>query len=288
MLKKKTLLLTIALFAASAGLWAQQNDSLTFAKAKWDTKKVAKGIVWKQYHFKDAEKIFGAEEFVNVIEVDQKKAKKRFAFYHKPENLSRTSNAAIEKDAVVAINGTFYNMRPPYNSVCFFKVDGRIIYARKGNMADRENGTVLIDGKGRLSLSAVDGTEDKWEEKQDAPSMMSSGPMLVDGSKRIELSKSSFNTLRHPRTAIATDGNKVYLITVDGRSKGNSLGVNLNELASMLIWLGAEKGLNLDGGGSTTMYVKGEPENGIVNRPSDNQKFDNKGERRVANSILLL
>ena len=39
---------------------------------------------------------------------------------------------------------------------------------------------------------------------------------------------------------------------------------------------------------STTMYVKGEPENGIVNRPSDNQKFDNKGERRVANSILLL
>ena len=105
MLKKKTLLLTIALFAASAGLWAQQNDSLTFAKAKWDTKKVAKGIVWKQYHFKDAEKIFGAEEFVNVIEIDQKKAKKRFAFYHKPENLSRTSNAAIEKDAVVAIYG---------------------------------------------------------------------------------------------------------------------------------------------------------------------------------------
>ena len=77
MLKKKTLLLTIALFAASAGLWAQQNDSLTFAKAKWDTKKVAKGIVWKQYHFKDAEKIFGAEEFVNVIEIDQKKAKKQ-------------------------------------------------------------------------------------------------------------------------------------------------------------------------------------------------------------------
>ena len=71
MLKKKTLLLTIALFAASAGLWAQQNDSLTFAKAKWDTKKVAKGIVWKQYHFKDAEKIFGAEEFVNVIEIDK-------------------------------------------------------------------------------------------------------------------------------------------------------------------------------------------------------------------------
>ena len=57
----------------------------------------------------------------------------------------------------------------------------------------------------------------------------------------------------------------------------------------MLIWLGAEKGLNLDGGGSTTMYVKGEPENGVVNRPSDNREYvDNKGERRVANSILLL
>lgn len=288
MLKKKTLLLTIALFTASAGLWAQQSDSITFVKAKWDVKKVAKGIVWKQYHFKGSEKIFGAEEFVNVIEIDQKKAKKHFAFYHKPGDRSRTSDAAIEKDAVVAVNGTFYNTRPPYNSVCFFKVDGNIVYARKGNMAARENGTILVDTKGRLSLSAVDDTVDNWEEKQDAPSMMSSGPMLVDGSKRIELTKAAFNTLRHPRTAIATDGNKVFLITVDGRSKDNSLGVNLNELASIIVWLGGEKGLNLDGGGSTTMYVKGEPENGIVNRPCDNQKFDRKGERRVSNSILLL
>ena len=42
---------------------------------------------------------------------------------------------------------------------------------------------------------------------------------------------------------------------------------------------------NLDGGGSSTLWIK---ESGVLNHPSDNGKFDNKGERRVANSIIIL
>lgn len=75
-------------------------------------------------------------------------------------------------------------------------------------------------------------------------------------------------------------------MTVDGRSE-QSRGMSLEELRKVLSWMGATYILNLDGGGSTTMYVKGMSDNGVVNHPSDNKEFDNKGVRKVANIIMI-
>ena len=286
---KKRIALSLALLAFFAGgAAAQTNDSLTFVNAKWNKEKVAKGIEWYQYHFTGEEKIFDAEEFVNVIVVDQKKAKRRFALTALEGKLRRTSQAALDSGAIVAINGSFYNTRPPYNSVCYLKINGEVIFERSGKMGDRDGGAVLIDDRGRVSVEQGDPVDLQWVSTRTEPSIIGSGPMMLQDGQRIDMGTGAFVTLRHPRTAIGTSGNKVYLVTVDGRSKGNSLGVNLNELANILKWLGVENALNLDGGGSTTMYIEGQPENGIVNRPCDNQKFDRQGERRVSNSLLLL
>lgn len=286
---KKRIALSLALLAFFAGgATAQTNDSLTFVNAKWNKEKVAKGIEWYQYHFTGEEKIFDAEEFVNVLVVDQKKAKRRFALTALEGKLRRTSQAALDSGAIVAINGSFYNTRPPYNSVCYLKINGEVIFERSGKMGDRDGGAVLIDDRGRVSVEQGDPDDPQWVSTRTEPSIIGSGPMMLQDGQRIDMGTGAFVTLRHPRTAIGTSGNKVYLVTVDGRSKGNSLGVNLNELANILKWLGAENALNLDGGGSTTMYIEGQPENGIVNRPCDNQKFDRQGERRVSNSLLLL
>ena len=286
---KKRIALSLALLAFFAGgTAAQTNDSLTFVNAKWNKEKVAKGIEWYQYHFTGEEKIFDAEEFVNVLVVDQKKAKRRFALTALEGKLRRTSQAALDSGAIVAINGSFYNTRPPYNSVCYLKINGEVIFERSGKMGDRDGGAVLIDDRGRVSVEQGDPDDPQWGSTRTEPSIIGSGPMMLQDGQRIDMGTGAFVTLRHPRTAIGTSGNKVYLVTVDGRSKGNSLGVNLNELANILKWLGAENALNLDGGGSTTMYIEGQPENGIVNRPCDNQKFDRQGERRVSNSLLLL
>lgn len=286
---KKRIALSLALLAFFAGgAAAQTNDSLTFVNAKWNKEKVAKGIEWRQYHFTGEEKIFDAEEFVNVIVIDQKKAKRRFALTALEGKLRRTSQAALDSGAIVAINGSFYNTRPPYNSVCYLKINGEVIFERSGKMGDRDGGAVLIDDRGRVSVEQGDPVDLQWVSTRTEPSIIGSGPMMLQDGQRIDMGTGAFVTLRHPRTAIGTSGNKVYLVTVDGRSKGNSLGVNLNELANILKWLGAENALNLDGGGSTTMYIEGQPENGIVNRPCDNQKFDRQGERRVSNSLLLL
>ena len=286
---KKRIALSLALLAFFAGgAAAQTNDSLTFVNAKWNKEKVAKGIEWYQYHFTGEEKIFDAEEFVNVLVVDQKKAKRRFALTALEGKLRRTSQAALDSGAIVAINGSFYNTRPPYNSVCYLKINGEVIFERSGKMGDRDGGAVLIDDRGRVSVEQGDPDDPQWVSTRTEPSIIGSGPMMLQDGQRVDMGTGAFVTLRHPRTAIGTSGNKVYLVTVDGRSKGNSLGVNLNELANILKWLGAENALNLDGGGSTTMYIEGQPENGIVNRPCDNQKFDRQGERRVSNSLLLL
>jgi len=85
---------------------------------------------------------------------------------------------------------------------------------------------------------------------------------------------------RHPRTAggFSEDSTKLYLVTVDGRAT-HSIGMNLTQLADFLIHeLGVYQAVNFDGGGSTTMIVRGQ----IMNTPSD------ASERTVANSIQVV
>src|SRR5690606_10323465 len=71
---------------------------------------------------------------------------------------------------------------------------------------------------------------------------------------------------------------KLMVVVVDGRSS-QSQGLTIPQLSSLMEALGCTSALNYDGGGSSTAWVKNE---GIVNFPSDNGKFDHEGERGVA------
>lgn len=109
-------------------------------------------------------------------------------------------------------------------------------------------------------------------------------PQLIKNGKigitwEQEKSSKSFVETRHPRTAVAKmkDG-KFLMITVDGRQPGVSVGMNLNELADYLLEIGAMDAMNLDGGGSTTMFLDGK----VVNTPSGNGV-----ERKVGDAILV-
>lgn len=63
--------------------------------------------------------------------------------------------------------------------------------------------------------------------------------------------------------------------------------MSLFELSKLMRWLKSDDAINLDGGGSTTLWINNQPENGVVNYPSDNKKWDHEGERKVANVVLL-
>lgn len=100
----------------------------------------------------------------------------------------------------------------------------------------------------------------------------------IDITWEQEKSSRAFVETRHPRTAVAMlrDG-RFLMITVDGRSEA-SAGIDLYDLAAYLLELGASDAMNLDGGGSTTMFVDGK----VVNKPSDKE-----GERNVSDAILV-
>lgn len=108
------------------------------------------------------------------------------------------------------------------------------------------------------------------------------GVLLLDGKKNTTFSKNlskPYIDNKNPRTAIAWNHDNLYLVVADGRS-ATSIGMSFSEFADFLLnELKAENAVNLDGGGSSTMVVKGN----IVNHPSDSS-----GERVVADSVILI
>ncbi|HEY0459802.1 MAG TPA: phosphodiester glycosidase family protein [Pyrinomonadaceae bacterium] len=124
---------------------------------------------------------------------------------------------------------------------------------------------------------------DKGETDASGEDIVGGVPQLIrNGQIEItweqEKTSKSFVETRHPRTAVARlkDG-KFLMVTVDGRSESSG-GIGLEDLAKLLLEFGAVDAMNLDGGGSTTMFLDGK----IVNHPSDKE-----GERKVSDAILV-
>lgn len=114
--------------------------------------------------------------------------------------------------------------------------------------------------------------------------VLGGGPRLVKGGRPAAASDpgiypEGFAAARHPRTAagVRADG-RILLATVDGRQPELSVGMTIAELTALLIELGAVEAVNMDGGGSTAMVVRGR----VVNSPSDLA-----GERPVGDALLV-
>ncbi|MDR3707989.1 MAG: phosphodiester glycosidase family protein [Capsulimonadaceae bacterium] len=108
------------------------------------------------------------------------------------------------------------------------------------------------------------------------PKLLTNGRIDIDAAA--EGFDDGFAEGPHPRTAVgATQDGKVLLVTVEGKP-GVSAGVSLLDLAGILLRFGAVNAINLDGGGSTTMAIRGL----TVNYPNQGT-----GERRVADALLV-
>jgi hypothetical protein len=100
------------------------------------------------------------------------------------------------------------------------------------------------------------------------------------GEWSAEQLRAGFDTERHPRTLVGTTrGSAIWLVTVDGRNPSVSLGMTFAELTNLAQKLTLVYALNLDGGGSTTMVVKGK----VVNHPSDAA-----GPRKVSDALIVV
>ena len=80
-----------------------------------------------------------------------------------------------------------------------------------------------------------------------------------------------------------TRSGEAVLIVVDGRFAQQAAGMTIGELTYLAQRLGLYAALNLDGGGSSTLWC-----GGVVNHPCDNRRYDHAGERRVTNCIAVV
>ena len=94
--------------------------------------------------------------------------------------------------------------------------------------------------------------------------------IVLAGGAKPALSDTEFNKTPHPRTAVGLTkgGRYLILMIIDGRQPGYSMGATMEEVADWLQRFGAGDGLNLDGGGSTTLVreLDGRPK--VLNMPS--------------------
>lgn len=298
---KKIILLSLLVAVAIAygnGVWrtesreprAEKNmraDSLLIVNTRWQVDSMD-GFVLKRKLF-NKKNCIGSNQNICIVELPAD-SPKRLAFTYE-ERRTPTTMHAQRNNALAAINGSFFDMGK-HNPICYLRIDGKELGINTPQASDSihrkyyQYGSIVLT-KGRPNYMIPDSArlaEREWPDSN----IMTAGPMLIFDDKILPMrDDKSFVTYRHNRTAIGTkaDGT-VLLVTVDGRTK-QSEGMSLQDFQLLLHYIGCKYALNLDGGGSTTMYVKGKPNGGIVNRPSDNGKFDFKGERGVSNCVII-
>ncbi len=118
-------------------------------------------------------------------------------------------------------------------------------------------------------------------ERIEPVTVVSGNPKNVGGGATLDTEGERGDaSARHPRTSIgvSADGTKIIMMVIDGRTP-SSAGVTTSMLADVMRWAGAAEAVNLDGGGSSTLYTAAL---GVRNHCSDGQ------ERAVGNAIFAV
>ena len=231
----------------------------------WRAEEVGEGVVWKTRRW---ESLYGAPQSAGVLDCDPATSRVRFAASEKA--LEKTSAIAARTRAVAAVNGGYFAKDGAPLGI--LRIDGVLI-----SPATDGRGAVGIDERGAFFFKRLPGGNG-WPEMRHA---MGGVPILLeDGAvPEMERERAAHLQARHPRTAIGTTAaGRVLLVVVDGR-RSDAAGMSCAELADFVRTLGCAWALNLDGGGSTTLWVRGP---GVVNAPSDVT-----GERPVANGVTV-
>ena len=288
---KKTLLLLVAA-AMSFSAVAQTTDSVKLVTAPRQEIKLSKGA--EGYVILRAE-ILDSHQTISVIKYSPKHFTTVIA---QPEKLTRLSATAKANGGDFGVNAGYWDVRIDKPST-FLKLNNKQIAVTADFEKERVDGLVCV-GKKKIVLDHCKAGEEAPYAKK-YKNILAAGPVLIDEGKSVDHDAYTNGmvdnaggkpvgafytyTQRHPRTAIGTDkkGN-IYLVVVDGRSKGNAEGVTITELTKICAWLGMTDAINLDGGGSSSMWTA---EEGTVSYPCRNKKFDHEGERKVSSCVIV-
>lgn len=174
-----------------------------------------------------------------------------------------TSDIAADNGAIFAVNGDYYGFRDTG-----IVIRNGVVYrdspAREGLVFYRDGTVEVYDETTTTAQQLLDAGA--WNTLSFGPAIVEDG-QVVDGIDQVEVDTNVGNHSiqgDQPRTAVGVIGtNHLVFVVVDGRSPGYSAGVDMDELAQIMVGLGATTAYNLDGGGSSTMVFDGS----LVNDP---------------------
>lgn len=197
---------------------------------------------------------------------DVKYLKTAFAKGQYGRNITEaTSTMAENNNAILAINGDY----------CGFRPDGIVI--RNGALyRDTKRGEMLaIKNNGDFEIIDDANVTGQQLVDQGVLHTLTFGPALVIDGQYANRESSVFRA--NPRTGVGQAGPLHYIfIVVDGRSD-ESAGLNLQDFAQLFIDRGCSVAYNLDGGGTSTMYMNGK----VINNPSYGS------ERRLSDILYI-
>lgn len=305
--------LSIVLFLGSCAVpkGSQDHSNTTRIlqdKLGWTADTLKQGLV--HYTFEGWYEPFQSNQRVDVLWVDIDQNRLVFDDTSPADSLS--SMVTKFPGAIAAINGTYYEILRSAElkgqSSSFFKSDGHVKVAvtlpEGHRLFWKHEGAFYYDEAERL-WGIVYGDAKSYDEMS-YPNVLSGSPMLIYdhklvGETFVKARNQPLDSLdyedpdrhqgvRHPRTALAlTNDNHLLMITVDGRREITA-GMSAKELTQFIYrYFKPRYALNIDGGGSTTMWIKDSPSsNGVVNYPTDNKRYDHYGQRRIRNAIIVL
>ncbi|MCK8492180.1 phosphodiester glycosidase family protein [Spirosoma sp. RP8] len=283
-LSRVTLLVAITLLSIRF-TFAQSTDSVQVKTANWRNSRIHRRILWQEAHF---DSLFKSKQNINLI-VLKNRRRPTIAFGSAGDSLKPTSWFGQKFKALVALNGTFFDTKKG-GSVDLIKIDDRVLDTTRlsgKTMVEHQQAAIVIH-KNKVEL-VFGGNQPGWDRQLSAENVMTTGPLLLLDGQPHPLQKNAFNDNRHPRACLCVGpGKRLILATVDGRN-ANAQGMNLHELTDLMRWLGCRDAINLDGGGSTTLWIRsvGQGSTGVVNYPSDSKQWIHTGERPVSNVILI-
>jgi len=282
--------LSIALILAALGLPLQAAADQTLADALWFERPIGDGVVWRYYLFDD---LFGSMQSVSYVEADLNNPNVTVEIPYLAASRARTSSIIPSQfsQAVGGVNGTFFDTSSGGGGhTTYLRIDNVEIPRQSTSKSTWSwNGAMAIDSAGAVDV--IEMPAGGWAAETTHPDIIANGPILIvldiiQSSSFASIG--SFCAARHPRSAVGvTADNRLILLTADGRTE-LAKGMTCAELADVMQQLGCTDALNLDGGGSTTLWAKGEPYNGVVNYPSDNGAYDHLGERSCSNAIATV
>lgn len=162
--------------------------------------------------------------------------------------------------------------------------DNKVIASSSSPLEIPQNGYVIVGPKKQLEQFVSEkkvkiniSLSPNWKNVRH---IISGGPYLVKDSKVfVDMTAQKLGAIggKNPRTAIGyTADNNLIMVAVDGR-EGSSVGMTLMQLANFMKAAGCTNAINLDGGGSTVMYVDGQ----VVNKPAF------KGGIAISNALVV-